>query len=134
MASRKSMGTKLAMLAKACGKSQTEIAAQLKMPVSQLNRFLRGHSDLTATNFSAVLCELGIDLDELVARRIQRSADLEDGLIETPSDVVAYLFRSLDDLGQQTYLNNLAWAAKVSRKGKLPAKVEEILKRELTLI
>lgn len=134
MGARKSLGEKLAMLAKTTGKSQTEIADGADMPVSQLNRFLRGHSSINSTNLCAVLAELGINLDDIIASRIRKSAEIDEEKIESTDDCVRFLFRNLDEIGRQTYLNNLAWAAKVSSKKKLPTRVEEILKTETTLI
>ncbi|RYZ93648.1 MAG: XRE family transcriptional regulator [Proteobacteria bacterium] len=134
MAARKCLGEKLAMLVKSSGKSQTAIADRLEMPVSQLNRFLRGHSALTSTNLAAVMAELGIDLDEIISARIRQQAQVETHKIETPDDCVRFLFGNLDELGRQTYLKNLAWAVKISSNGSLPTRVEEILKSEMTLI
>jgi transcriptional regulator with XRE-family HTH domain len=134
MATRKSLGEKLAMLAKSTEKSQTEICGNLEMPASQLNRFFRGHSDLSSSNLNAVLKELGIDLEEIISKKIRKHADIDDGRIETAADCVHFLFNNLDELGKQTHLNTLAWAVKASTKTKLPEKVEEILHKELNLI
>ncbi|RYZ77235.1 MAG: XRE family transcriptional regulator [Proteobacteria bacterium] len=134
MAARKCLGEKLAMLVKTSGDSQTAIADRLNMPVSQLNRFLKGHSALTSTNLVAVMAELGIDLDAIVSARIRQQAQVDTHKIETSDDCVRYLFNNLDELGRQTYLKNLAWAVKISSNGSLPTRVEEILKSEMTLI
>ncbi|RYZ93199.1 MAG: XRE family transcriptional regulator [Proteobacteria bacterium] len=134
MAARKCLGEKLAMLVKSSGDSQTAIADRLNMPVSQLNRFLKGHSALTSTNLVAVMAELGIDLDAIVSARIRQQAQVETNNIETPDDCVRFLFSNLDELGRQTYLKNLVWAVKISSNGNLPTRVEEILKTEMTLI
>ncbi len=122
------------VLVKTSGKSQTDIAENVAMPVSQLNRFLRGHSSLTSTNLTAVLTELGIDLDEIISSRIRKSAEVEEEKIESADDCVRFLFSNLDEFGKQTYLKNLAWAARVSSGNSFPPRVEEILKTEMTLI
>lgn len=134
MGSRKTLGEKLAMLVKTTGRTQSELADSIGMPVSQLNRFLNGHSDLNAENLSNVLAALGINLDEIVTAKIRKQVDVEGAEVENVSDCINFLFRSLDEMGQQTYLKSLAWAARISSKDKLPNRVEEVLKNELRLI
>ena len=134
MSIRKSFGEKLAVLAKSTGKTQALISENLAMPPSQLNRFFKGRSDLTSSNLLLVLAELGINLEELIGKRIRKSADIDSDRIESKEDCLKFLFRSLDPIGQQTYLSNLAWAAKASSKKDLPENVVEILKQEINLI
>lgn len=122
------------MLVKTTGRTQSELADSIGMPVSQLNRFLNGHSDLNAENLSNVLAALGINLDEIVTAKIRKQVDVEGAEVENVSDCINYLFRSLDEMGKQTYLKSLAWAARISSKSKLPTRVEEVLKNELNLI
>ena len=134
MPTKKSLGEKLAMLAKSKGKSQTEISESLSMPNSQLNRFFRGHSDLSSSNLVLVMRELGIDIEETISKKIQKHAQISEDEIETKEDCVEFLFKSLDEHGKQAYLNQLAWAARVISKQQLPTKIEEIIQKELNLI
>lgn len=122
------------MLVKTTGRTQSELADSIGMPVSQLNRFLNGHSDLNAENLTNVLLALGINLDEIVTTKIRKQVDNEGAEVENVSDCINFLFRSLDEMGQQTYLKSLAWAAKVSSKNSLPKRVEDVLSRKLKLI
>ncbi len=131
---RKNVGEKLSVLAKSVGLSQTALAEKLDIPSSQVNRFFRGHSDVYSSVLMDILKELGLDVDKMISTKIKKHTDIEDCEIETASDCVNYLFKNLDELGKQTYLNNLAWATRVTSKQSLPTKVEEILKRELNLI
>lgn len=131
---KNSLGKKLSILAKSQGKSQTAIADNLGLPPSQINRFLKGHSDCSANNLVLILNELGINLEEIVSQKIRKHGNISESEIESVNDCVQFLFKSLDNLGQQAYLSNLAWAAKLSKKGKFPNKVDEILKKELDLI
>lgn len=133
MAAKKSLGEKLAMLAKSTGKSQTNISESLAMPASQLNRFFRGHSDLSSSNMTAVLKELGIDLEEIVSKKISYHTGHEESAGRNLSSSVDFLLNSLDDLGKQTILSQLLWAAKLS-KAKFPTDVEKRIKKEISLI
>ena len=134
MPAKKTIGEKLALLAKVSGKSQTEISDSIGMKSSQLNRFFKGHSEFNSENLVLVLKQLGIELEDLIKNKIKKfdNVDVED--IDTSSDCVRYLLSVLDPLGKQTYLLQLMWAAKISSQNKLPKRVEEILKKEINLI
>ncbi len=129
---KKSLGEKLAMLAKSQGKTQAQIADQIGMAPSQLNRFLKGNSDCTTENLLSILHILEIDLEGIISRKTRKSAEIDD--IETVYDCLTYMFKSIDDLGKQTYLNHLAWATKATTKKSLPAKVQAIIEKETHLI
>jgi transcriptional regulator with XRE-family HTH domain len=134
MATKSTVGEKLAMLAKSKGKSQKGISSNLEMPVSQLNRFFRGHSDLSSNNLNVVLKELGIDLEEIISKKIREHAGIDELNLSSSEDCLIYLFRKLDPIGKQTCLNNLAWSNRIASDEKLPTQVESILKSEITLI
>lgn len=132
MAARKTLGEKLAMLLKSTKKKQAHVAENLDMPVSQLNRFLCGRSDLSSANLTAVLKEVGIDLEEIISKKIGNQVE-PDSEIASKSDCLLFLFESLDELGKQTTLAQLAWASQLSGT-QLPVKVKEVLDREVRLI
>jgi transcriptional regulator with XRE-family HTH domain len=134
MSVKKSLGEKLSVLAKSSDRKQSEISESLGMPASQLNRFFRGRSDVNSSNLAAILRELGIDLDRIISERVRKTAGVDEVKIQTTEDCLTYLFRSLDELGKQTYLNSLAWAAKAATKKDLPRNVVDLLKQETTLI
>ena len=134
MGTKKSLGERLSMLAVSSGKTQISIAEQVGIPVSHLNKFFNGHSTMTSDLLVEVLSELNIDLEKLVSERTKKHAQLDENEIETPSDCLKFLYESLDDLGKQTYLSNLALAAKYNSKEKFPRSVTEILKKEINLI
>lgn len=131
---KKSIGEKLAMLAKSQGKSQADIADNIGMSTTQLNRFFRGNSDCTMNNLISVMTELGIDLDTLISRKTRKFAEIDDSKVENVYDCLTYMFRSIDPLGQQTYLKQLAWVTTTTTKKQLPQKVQEIIKQETNLI
>ncbi|MFZ3231726.1 MAG: helix-turn-helix transcriptional regulator [Pseudobdellovibrio sp.] len=134
MTIKKSLGEKLAMLAKSQEKSQTDIAEAIGMAASQLNRFFKGHSELSSHNLMSVLSELGIDLDDIISKKTRKYADIDEAKVEDKYDCLTYMFRNIDELGQQTYLKQLAWATKTITKKPLPLKVQEIIKKETHLI
>jgi transcriptional regulator with XRE-family HTH domain len=131
---KKALSEKLFMLSRVRGISQTEIAEHMAVQVQHVNRYFNGRSDLYSSHLINLLKALGIDLDQLVSAKLKKDTQVSEDEIETAEDCVKYLLNSLDELGRQTYLSNLAWAAKVSSKKKLPQRVNEILKNEISLI
>lgn len=135
MVKKNSLVKLVSMLVKASGKSQTEIANEAGIAVPQLSRFLNGHSDLNLGHFIELLNLLDVDLNEIIKKKVKKSSDLEDLNLANMDDCLLYLFKNLDPIGKQTYLMNLAWANKVSVRGKkIPHQVEAILKTEVNLI
>lgn len=134
MSSRKSLGEKIAMLVKTTGRTQSQISEKIGMPVSQLNRFLNGHSDLTSDNLVLVLKAVGIDLHDLVSKKIKSEFDQDHQHIESSVDCLEFLYGKLDEIGKQTYINNLAWAARLASSDPLPINVEELVKKEIYLL
>lgn len=131
---KKSIGEKLALLAKSQGKTQAEIADHIGMAPSQLNRFFKGNSEFNTQNLLSVLNILGIDLEEIISRKTRKFADIDEAKIENVYDCLNYMFKNIDELGQQTYLNQLAWATKATTKKSLPEKVQAIIEKETRLI
>jgi transcriptional regulator with XRE-family HTH domain len=66
------LGKKLAVLAKLRGKTQEEIAKECKMSRISVNRFFRQHTEIRAGDLSQLLQTLGINLESLIDRAIER--------------------------------------------------------------
>lgn len=49
-------------------------------------------------------------------------------------EALNFLFNELDELGKQTQLNQLLWAAKISIGDSFPKKIEDQIKKEINLI
>ncbi len=130
----KNLGEKLSKLAKISEISQTELADQVGVPPSQINRFFRGKSDICSSLLVKILKELEFDVESLIDHKLNKLSDIEKYEPNSLKESVGFLFNELDDLGKQTYLNNLLWAAKVSKPESLPLKVEEKIKQQLSLI
>lgn len=129
---KKSLGVKLALLAKSQGKSQAEIADQIGMAPAQLNRFFKGNADCNTEKLLLILNILDINLEGIIFRKTRKHIETDE--IENVFDCITYMFKSIDELGQQTYLNQLAWATKATTKKALPAKVQAIIEKETNLI
>lgn len=137
VAKKPTLNQKLLLLAKVKGITQTEIAKKSDMQLSHVNRYFNGFSDLTTSNFNEILKSLGIDLDRIVSSEINKFTDTDTDGINDLNSGVNYLLNSLDDLGKQTVLNQLLWAAKTAAQAKgksFPKSLEEKIKREISLI
>lgn len=129
---KKSLGVKLALLAKAQGKSQAKIAEQIGMDPAQLNRFFKGFSDCTTDNLLPILDSLDIDLPNIISRKTRKTADIDD--VENVFDAVNFLYKNLSPISQQTHLKQLEKINLLSGKQKIPKVVLEIIKKETNLI
>lgn len=131
---RTKIGEKLAVLAKTIGRSQTSLAEKVGVPPSQINRFFRGHSDIYTSALLPVMRELGFDLEEMISKKIKVASDLDSNDPKTVNETLVYLFNELDDLGKQTMLAQLLWAAKIAKGDQLPIRIEEQIRKEFSLI
>lgn len=134
MSNRKSLGERLALLAKTQGKSQAEIADRINMAPSQLNRFFKGHCDIHANNAIEILKELGLDIEDLLLKRLKDATDLENSDPNSKNETILFLYNKLDELGKQTVLAQLLWAVKVGNSNALTRKLETEIRKEITLI
>jgi hypothetical protein len=100
------------------------------MPTSQLNRFFRGHNDFSSSNLLAILNELEIDLIKIINEKLKEKTSIESTAVTSKNECLEYLFNSLDEIGQQTYLNTLAWASRLANKKKFPNEIELFLKHD----
>lgn len=133
-AKRKHLGEKLSVLSKSLGISQTSLAERVGVPPSQINRFFRGHSEIYSSALTEILKELGLDVEELIAKRLKAVAEIENAEPKSTHEALAFLFDELDELGKQTYLAQLLWAAKVTKGDSFPKRVEDQIKKEISLI
>ena len=131
---RKHIGEKLSMLSKTVGISQTALADKVGVPPSQINRFFKGHSDIYSTNLIEILKELGFDIESMITKRLNAVTQLEHADPKSKHEALNFLFNELDELGKQTQLNQLLWAAKISKGDSFPKKIEDQIKKEINLI
>lgn len=116
------------------GISQTSLAKKSGVAVSQLNLFLNGHSGLNFEHLVSVLESLGIDLQVVIKKKFNTFNNSDDPAIDGDIDCLVYLYSSLDELGKQSFLEQLAWTSKLINKGKIPKNVEDQLKKKISLI
>lgn len=70
--SNSSLGKKLAVLTKLKGFTQEEIAKSCAMSRISINRFFKSHTEIRASDLGTLLNTLGINLDQLIDRAIDR--------------------------------------------------------------
>lgn len=119
---------------KTLGLSQTEIADRVGVPPSQINRYMNGHSDVYSAVLVKILHELGLNLESMVDKRINQLSKMDLHEDSTKEDMLLFLFNELDDLGKQTMLSQLLWAAKLTKGSLFSKKVEERINKGLSLI
>jgi transcriptional regulator with XRE-family HTH domain len=68
----KGLGQRLSLLAKLRGLTQDQIAKKCAMSRISVNRFFKEHTELRASDFKTLLITLGIDLDQIIDREIER--------------------------------------------------------------
>lgn len=133
-AKKKQIGEKLSMLSKTVGLSQTALAEKIGVPSSQINRFFKGHSDIYSSNLIEILKELGFDIEAMIASRLKAVTEVEQADPKSTHEALNFLFDELDELGKQTYLSQLLWAAKVTKGESFPKKIEDQIRKEINLI
>lgn len=131
---KKPLNEKLLILAKAKDLTQTEIAGEVGMQLSHINRYFNGASDITSIHFVDILKVLGIDVDKLASEEIKNIAGINDGDVKDINASVLYLFNSLDEIGRQTMLKHLFWVAEKTSKKKIPDHVSTLVQKELSRI
>ncbi len=80
------LGKKLAILAKLKGMTQEQIARECAMSRISVNRFFRQHTEIRAGDLSQMLQTLGINLEQLIDRAIDRqmnggASSIDDSLM-----------------------------------------------------
>lgn len=66
------LGKKLAILTKLQGITQEQMAKSCAMSRISINRFFKSHTEIRASDLGALLSTLGINLDQLIDRAIER--------------------------------------------------------------
>jgi transcriptional regulator with XRE-family HTH domain len=79
-----SIGKKLAVLAKLKGLTQEQIAKACSMSRISVNRFFRSHTEIRAGDLSSLLGTLGINLEMLIDKAIERQMNGSATGIEDP--------------------------------------------------
>lgn len=131
---KRPLNEKLLILAKAKNKTQAEIADDLGMQPSHINRYFNGGSDLMASNFVGILKVLGIDVEKLASEEIKVIAGITDSDIKDVNSSVIFLLNSLDEIGRQTMLKHLHWVAEKTSKKRIPEQVTSIIQKEISRI
>jgi transcriptional regulator with XRE-family HTH domain len=66
------LGQRLSVLAKLRGLTQDEIAKKCEISRISVNRFFRERTEIRAKDFKSLLGTLGIDLDQIIEKAIER--------------------------------------------------------------
>lgn len=85
--SESGLGKKLAVLAKLKGMTQEQIARECAMSRISVNRFFRQHTEIRAGDLSQLLTTLGIDLEQLIDKAIDKQMN---GGVATIDDSLMY--------------------------------------------
>lgn len=132
--SKKAFNEKLLLFARANGITQAQIAKDLDMQPAHINRYFKGHSDIGSSHMLKILKTLGVDLDQIISKELLHFAGDDDTAVNDLSSSVEYLLNSLEPIGKQTILSQILSSAKKTSKKRIPAKVEEIIQKEINLI
>ncbi len=102
-----SLGRKLAILAKLKGLTQEEIAKSCQMSRISVNRFFRNHTEIRAGDLGSMLQTLGIDLENLIDKTIEKQMNGHNGKDDPIYYDVATIMQGLDDLTRKTLLDQI---------------------------
>jgi transcriptional regulator with XRE-family HTH domain len=69
---RSGLGRRLSVLAKLKGMTQEELANQCEISRISVNRFFRERTEIRACDFKSLLSALGIDIDVIIDRAIEK--------------------------------------------------------------
>ena len=127
----RSMGKRVALLARAKDVSQTELASRSEVSRVSLNRFFRGQSELRLSDFVQVLQELGIDFEVILKDRLDQAAgktpEIDSPTLGGDMEVV---LNNMTGLGRKSYLGHLVAHAELL-DGEVPDEVFFRLQKEM---
>lgn len=87
------IGLSLFDLSRILKKSQTEMSESTGVTTVAINRFFKGHSELSLSNFILVSRELGIDfLEKIISDEILKNSNSDKKLFETKAEMYSFLF------------------------------------------
>lgn len=104
---RKAFGRKVSLLMKALDKNQTQVADTAELSRVSLNRFLRGQSELRLSDFVRMMQILGVDIDKVVADRLEEATGEKEGRLKDIGPDMELVLNSMSRLGKQSYLGHL---------------------------
>ncbi len=104
-----SLGKKLAVLAKLKGLTQDQIAKACQMSRISVNRFFRSHTEIRAGDLSSLLGTLGINLESLIDRAIERQMNGSHSSEDPITTDITTIIHSLDDLTRRTLLDQIKY-------------------------
>ena len=125
------IGKSLFDLSRLLKKSQTEMSEVTGVTTVAINRFFKGHSELSLSNFILISKELGIDLEKIIYDEIQKNSGLNKKTFKSKADMYSFLFENLPLIPKQTALKSLAWTYSVSGTKQLPIEIDEFIKTEV---
>jgi transcriptional regulator with XRE-family HTH domain len=111
------LGQRLSILAKLRGQTQENIAQKCKISRISVNRFFRSRTEIRAGDFRLLLKTLGIDLDAIIERAIERQIH---GTTVNDDPVymdMATIFQGLDDLTRRTLLEQIRFWSRSLKGG-----------------
>lgn len=113
-------------------KTQTELSDVTGITTVGINRFFKGHSELSLSNIILLALELGIDLEKIFADEVQKISGGNKNTFQSKAEMYSYLFENLPKIPKQTALKSLAWTYSVSGNKELPSEINEFIKSEIT--
>jgi transcriptional regulator with XRE-family HTH domain len=125
-ASEPGLGQRLSLLAKLRGQTQENIASHCKISRISVNRFFRERTEIRAGDFRMLLKVLGIDLDAIIDRALERQihgTNISDDPLYMD---LATILHGLDDLTRRTLLDQIRFWS-VNLKGGAERRATERL-------
>ena len=132
--SSQDLSMKIAEVAKKKRITQTGIARKIGAPVSQVNRYFKGRGDIYVNQLIRICNAIGIDISQPIESNLKAMNGKQQEEVVTREAALEFLFKQLDEVGQQTYLAQLHWAAKLSKNRNVPKSVTEFVKKQCPLI
>ena len=124
-------GLQLALLLKSANISQTKLASMTNISRVSINRYLKGQTDIRASDVIKMLAATGIDLEEIVYNHLRKTSHAP----QTSEDMaigqdIENLFRGLEHYERKTYVSYLLNHAKILN----PEIPRDVLRRLSTAI
>lgn len=102
------IGEKLATLAKSRGLSQGKLAEKIDVSRVSINRFFKGKSSIRTRDLVLLLKVLDIDLEQMIAQKLQSEIDGDTGQEEIYNDLISILDH-LDHHARSSVIEQVVW-------------------------
>lgn len=116
-ASESGLGKKLAVLAKLKSLTQDQIAKECQMSRISVNRFFRQHTEIRAGDLALLLQTLGINLESLIDRAIEKQINGTSTQEDPIYYDIATILQGLDDLTRKTILEQVRFWSQQFKSG-----------------